>query len=272
MSDSTQHLNTVATTSSQKEVLFNELVDALSPSATYGRNARTTSGLTWGYYGGRYLGNSVANGTKTLTNATTNYISVNRATGAVDQSTATTNWNDNTHYGRAYKIVTAGSAVSSYEDHRFGPYGIHAKPEPGIYTTAVGNVGTGEDNLITHTIAASTLYAAKRTVRITAWGTAANNANAKTLKLYFGSVAILTLSLTVSQTCKWRIIAEVISTGTNAQDYGSQIIQSGTASQVSVENGTLTQTDSSAITVKCTGDATSDNDVVQEGMIVEYFG
>lgn len=123
MSDSTNPLDQVSQTAIQRETTINALLDAASPATLYGRRASTCSGLTWGYYGGRFGGTSVANGTVALTGSTTNYVVVNRSTGAVSVSTATTNWNDAANYGRAYKIVTGASSVTSYEDHRQGALG-----------------------------------------------------------------------------------------------------------------------------------------------------
>ena len=140
-----------------------------------------------------------------------------------------------------------------------------------VNNTAVGNVTTGEDNLITYSLPINALYEAGRGVRITAWGTGANNANAKTLKLYFGTAVILTNSLTTSQANTWRMVAEVFSTGTDTQDYIAQFLQAGTVAQTDIELGTATQDDGAVITIKCTGDATATNDIVQEGLIVEIL-
>lgn len=97
---------------------INENFVAVQPASTYGRKAPTTTGLTWGYYGGRGFGNTIADGTVTLTASTTNYIVANRSTGAVSTSTLTTNWNDSTNYYRLYQVVTGASTVSSYTDYR----------------------------------------------------------------------------------------------------------------------------------------------------------
>jgi len=142
-----------------------------------------------------------------------------------------------------------------------------------VNTTAVGNVGAGTDDLITYTLPANSLSANGKGVRITAWGTTANNANSKTLTLNFGSTAILTNSLTTSIAGVWRIEAEVFRTGASTQDYSSQLVTTGTAGVAlnDLEIGTSAQTDSSNITIKCTGAATSDNDIVQEGMLVEMI-
>lgn len=124
MADSTPLLAQIAAGQAQKEVTANGLFDAASPATAYGRHAEACIGLTWAYYGTRYGGSTVANGTNVCGVSTTTYMVVNRATGAVSFSTATTNWDDPAAYARAYKIVTGASSVTSYEDHRFGPRGL----------------------------------------------------------------------------------------------------------------------------------------------------
>jgi hypothetical protein len=142
---------------------------------------------------------------------------------------------------------------------------------PSVYSTAVGNLGAGEDNLITFALPASFLNAINHGVRITAWGTVANNANAKTVIMYFGTIAIITTALTANQVGTWRINAVVVRTGASAQDYSAQLIQGGTTTLIDAEGGSLTQTDTASITIKCTGTATSDNDIIQDGMIIEFI-
>lgn len=143
-------------------------------------------------------------------------------------------------------------------------------------TTGVGNVGGGEDTLITYSLPADVLTVNTRGVQIMAWGTTANNTNPKTVKLYFGSV-IITTALTVSQVGTWRIVAEVFRTGTDAQDYVAQLNQGGTATIVDVEQGSLTEDDGATITIKCTGTVTdggggiNNNDIVQQGMYVKVI-
>lgn len=123
MANSTTNIDTIAQSQASKEVTANALFDAASQATTYGRRASTSSGLTWGYYGGNVTKTDgtlvqIANGTVTLTASTTNYVVANRATGAVSVSTATTNWNNQAEYHRLYQIVTGTSTVSSYTDSR----------------------------------------------------------------------------------------------------------------------------------------------------------
>lgn len=114
----------LSSSQSSPEIPINENFETLSGLAVYGKRQAATSGLTWGYYGGRWGGFPITDGTFTLTNAATNYIVVAIATGVSTASTTSTNWNDTTNYVRVYKLTTVGSVVTAVEDHRFGPGGI----------------------------------------------------------------------------------------------------------------------------------------------------
>lgn len=121
--DSTTIITQIESSQSQKEVTANGLFDAASPAMAYGRHAETCSGLTWGYYGTRYGGDVIANGTHLCTASETTYMIVESATGAVSFSTDSDDWDDE-DYARAYLITTGPSSVTGYEDHRFGPRGL----------------------------------------------------------------------------------------------------------------------------------------------------
>lgn len=120
MSDSTSVLSSLLLSANQagKEAKANDLFNSSSPSMMYARNPATTTGLTWGYIGGRFSSTSISSGTVSLTGSTTNYIVAHRTTGAVTVSTSNTNWNDAGTYLRLYSIVTGSASVTSYEDHR----------------------------------------------------------------------------------------------------------------------------------------------------------
>jgi len=117
MSDSTTNIPQVVASAGAAETV-NALMDAASPAMLFARNAVTSTGLTWGYLGGRYLSLPIANGTLTLGASTTSYIVADALTGVVTASTGTTNWDDTTGYLRLYKVVTGSATVTSYEDHR----------------------------------------------------------------------------------------------------------------------------------------------------------
>lgn len=117
MADSTTPIQQI-TAGTNADARVNENFDAASPAMLYGRRASTTTGLTWGYYGGRYRSTSISNGTVALTGSATNYVVAAKATGTVSVSTSTTNWDDTQNYERLYLIVTGASSITSYQDHR----------------------------------------------------------------------------------------------------------------------------------------------------------
>jgi len=118
MADMTTHLDTLVASQAGKEVTANELFDALSPVIVGGRRASTTSGLTWGYYGGMVnisgTPTAVASGTIALTASATNYIELDPATGAVSKNTT------GFTAGRCplYQITAGASSVTNYIDKR----------------------------------------------------------------------------------------------------------------------------------------------------------
>lgn len=118
MADSTPNLPQMLTSQANKETFANEMWAASSPASLYARNFATTSGLTWGFIGGRWNGSAIANGTVSLTSSSTNYVVANRTTGAVSVSTSATNWNNTTDYLRLYLVVTGTTTATSFQDHR----------------------------------------------------------------------------------------------------------------------------------------------------------
>lgn len=114
MADQSSVLNQITANQSGKEVTANGLFDAASPASIWGRHDTATSGLTWGYYGGYFNGNAIANGTVTLTASTTNYVYANASTGAV--SVNTTGFPAGSI--NLYQITTGTSTVTNYLDRR----------------------------------------------------------------------------------------------------------------------------------------------------------
>jgi hypothetical protein len=169
------NLQTLAAAQVSKEVPINENFEVLDWATVYAKDATTSSGLTWGYFGGRWSGTLISAGTLALTGGsptTVNYIVVNRSTGAISVSTTSTNWDDTANYARVYKVTASGSAVESTEDHRAGLHGVigGVKGDTGA-SGAISNVapGTFEARLTLETgVAISTSdQLAKTTVYLT---------------------------------------------------------------------------------------------------------
>jgi hypothetical protein len=101
----------------QKEVSANELFRAVSPSGTFGKRISTTSGLTFGYYGGILhvdgVQTSISNGTVSLTNSATNYVEATRS-GTVSANTS----GFTAGSIPLYTIVCSGGAQATPTDYR----------------------------------------------------------------------------------------------------------------------------------------------------------
>lgn len=153
MANSTTHLPTISASQSSKEVTANALFDAASPAMLYGRNAVTTTGLTWGYLGGNLsvagAPVAIANGTVTMTASTTNYVEANATTGAVTVNTTAFT----SGAIQLYEIVTGTITVTSYTDKRTG--GAGAGGSGGSFTQAEADalyepIGEAVDVMVDH--------------------------------------------------------------------------------------------------------------------------
>lgn len=117
MANSTTNLDTISSSQALKEVTANEMFDALSQASVFGRQATTTSALTWGYYGGNIVVDGtitqIANGTVALSASTTNYVEATRA-GVVSKNT--TGFTPGSI--PLYSIVTGAATVTNYTDYR----------------------------------------------------------------------------------------------------------------------------------------------------------
>lgn len=134
-----------------------------------------------------------------------------------------------------------------------------------VPSSGTGNVGAGEDDLFTYSLPASSLFRDEQSIEIIAWGTTANNANNKRLKLYFGATVLIDTGAVASTNRDWQVRAVVTRRGGTVQ----YAITTGVFNNAAIVDFTApAETLSGAVTIKCTGEATADNDIVQRGLIV----
>lgn len=133
----------------------------------------------------------------------------------------------------------------------------------------VGNVGAGEDDLITLTSPANTLIADGDVLRWTSFGTTAANGNTKTIKVYFDATQLVSASSTYNDQ-PWRAVAWFQRVGSSSISYYVELIV-GT-SIIDVDGGALGVTATNSRTLKCTGESGSsaNDDVVQRASALEY--
>jgi len=146
-----------------------------------------------------------------------------------------------------------------------------------VNTSVVGNVGTGVDDLLSYALPANTLSANGKGIRITAQGATANNANAKTLRFVFGVTNVMNWSLTPSISGAWRVVIEIFRTSTGNQVifYSLEEVVTGVTlvtPKKAVERIPSAQDETTALDVRFTGEATANNDIQQQEMLVEYLG
>jgi hypothetical protein len=136
--------------------------------------------------------------------------------------------------------------------------------------TAVGNVGTGEDNLQTYTLPANVLVNNGDKIVVDASGTCAANANNKTLKLKFGGTQIFTTGVLAFNSVSWQLVATIIRTGAATQDVTVKFFSNSALLPVTVAFTTTAITLSSTAAILLTGEATANNDIVSESLITRF--
>lgn len=151
-----------------------------------------------------------------------------------------------------------------------------------VNTTGVGNVGaSAPDDLQTYTLPANCLSANGKGIRVRCWGTYANNGNTKVFSFVFGGATIKTKNCRANNTGVWSVEATIVRTGVGTQDCFATltdhmgnalaVLDAGGIYQQSVFSN-LTQDETTALVVKCQSTTTTaNNDIVQEGMIVEFI-
>lgn len=140
-----------------------------------------------------------------------------------------------------------------------------------VNTTAVGNVGTGEDNLITYDLPDNTISETGDRLVIKAFGTFAANANNKTVKLYLGSTVLATTGAIAANDKDWCIECEIIRTAAATQECIAKIYTDTSLVGELSNYVSGTEDFTTDLTIKCTGEATSDDDIIQKGLTINLF-
>lgn len=141
-------------------------------------------------------------------------------------------------------------------------------------TTNVGNVGAGEDNLMTYALPAGVMATDLQVIRTTQWGIYAANATAKRVRAYFGATVLVDSTSLATNGGNWRVVSEVTRTGAATQKATAFYIHTNAAGASVVAAGISApgETLSGAVTIKVTGESGANDDIVQHGVIVEPVG
>lgn len=140
-----------------------------------------------------------------------------------------------------------------------------------IMASAVGNVTTGEDSLLSYTLPANTLGKENDTLEIIGFGTNATNSNNKTLKLYFQDELIFTTGVTTINGLSWKVTALI--TRIDATNQMQCTVYNGDTASVSnpVSVGFPIQNLATDLLIRFTGEAVATNDILQRGLIINLL-
>lgn len=143
-----------------------------------------------------------------------------------------------------------------------------------VQTTSVGNVTTGEDDLITYAVVGSTLNNNLDRVDFNACGVIANNTNNKRIKVWIGSHNIFDTGLagiSTSTAVDWELNGSIIRVGQSSQKCSVRFTTNDTAKPGTFDYQTATNNLGVNNVLKITGSGVLSSDVAQEFMTVNWF-
>lgn len=140
-----------------------------------------------------------------------------------------------------------------------------------VNTTDVGNVGTGVDDLMSYSIPASTLSTNNEYIEFSFTFTFAANANNKTVRVVYGATEIYNSTAQAQNGGSMEVIGKIIRTGATTQKVIVSVSTDGTLYTDLTNYTTAAETLSGAVTLKATGEATSNNDIVNVINTVKYY-
>lgn len=187
-----------------------------------------------------------------------------KSTEVLGWATSTLNTVTDTKIGKIAAGVPGSSLVGAGTQTGGFPVSIFTS------TTSASNASTTETDLMTYTMPAGTMNVNGQKVRITTWGTFANNANSKSVRVYFGSTLVGSRVGDVSANIPWRVSVIVVRSGAATQVGFGENTNSGSGNALAVTSPT--ETLANALTLKVTGQsATAGGDVTALGMFIEWI-
>lgn len=140
--------------------------------------------------------------------------------------------------------------------------------------TPVGNVGVGEDTLITYAMPADVLNENYQFLEIIAFGTVAANANNKQIKLKLGATEVFAspvILTTLPDGASWELTSRITRIGGSSEKCISKMLLNTKLCEACAQYVAAAENTATALDIFCTGTATADNDIVQEGLIIKWY-
>lgn len=139
----------------------------------------------------------------------------------------------------------------------------------------VGNVGAGADLLLTMLLPANTLAENQQSLLLIGHGTVANNANAKTVRLQFGSDVLVERALPAGAAANWLVMAIITRTGAATQSAWGTLFcgpSNGDFTAHALTLTTPTRTLTGDVTIALVGEAVANDDIVANVLQVYKLG
>jgi parallel beta-helix repeat protein len=137
--------------------------------------------------------------------------------------------------------------------------------------TFLQSSGATETDLASWTLPVNTFLNHGDSVLLEFFGAGANNANAKTVRVYVGNVTVLTFTPTAGQSSQFFIRARLVKRASiNEQRCLVEVQQGGTTKQTDVIIANPNQTEASSILVRLTGQGVATGDVQSLGNSIEF--
>ncbi len=219
--------------------------------------------------------NSVNNLTGDVTLTTTNiaegtnlYFTDERAQDAVGNILLDTSSIDFT-YNDGGPTITA-DIKTAFTDGLY--YRLDGTNDPfvlAVNTTPVGNVTTGEDDLITYSLTGGVMSANGQTLEFEMAGTFAANANNKRIRVYLGATVLFDTTALAINGKEWRIMGRIIRTGAATQKSVVVATTSDALLVSSCDYVSGAEDLTTTLVLKATGEGTNTDDIVQEFLVVK---
>src|SRR5262249_15018975 len=180
------------------------------------------------------------------------------------------------------QLGDAGGPVSSRVSSELDNIIAWAKDAPRVLHRnfgSAGSSGAGETDLMTFSVPGGTLGTDNDFLRVCSWGNFANNTNTKTVRVYYAGTdlgATITSTGAAAQSQVWGYEVLIARTGAATAEtfittWLSPNASAGPNTQEFTRIGTPAPTHANANTFKNTGQGTNNNDVTEEGLIIELY-
>lgn len=140
-------------------------------------------------------------------------------------------------------------------------------------TSTAANSSTTETNLLTYTVKGNTLSENGKVLKVTAWFSAAANANTKTIKFYYGTQALTVVSTAVSSAWSSAATITILRSGSSAEKIVAEMVFNDATIPSAIGILTTGAIDNTADqTIKFTGTGGASSDLTEFYMVVEVIG